>query len=74
MSKSTLPGKAKAVCSWPGMIYSIERDGVVIALALRMVNGTWSLVDKDTEARLSQAFFRTPKQAADAADKLGVWL
>lgn len=68
MTSRDVTNTIKPVCVARGSIYRLERDGHIVALALRLANGEWGLYDEN-EKRLSKVAFKTPKMAAEAAER-----
>ena len=69
MSERTeVPPPAKAV-RYDADVYRIQRDDEVLAFALRLSNGLWSLADVN-DRRIGRASYRTPKEAAQAFNDL----
>lgn len=67
-----MPDVAAAVCMSPGVAYRIERGGQVIAHALALGNGRWSLVDRHDALKLTVATFESPDAAAAYAERKGI--
>lgn len=67
--QAELPLPAKAV-RYDADVYRIQRDDdEVLAFALRLSNGLWSLADM-SDKRIGRASYRTPKEAARAFNDL----
>jgi hypothetical protein len=55
---------------YDGDVHRIQRDGeAVLAFAMRLSNGLWSLADVN-DRRIGRASYRTPKEVARAFDAL----
>lgn len=68
LSRVELLPAAKAV-RYDAIAYRIERDGVLVAMALQLGNGLWSLNDVD-EKKIGKRNYKSPKEVAAAFDAL----
>lgn len=68
LSRIGLLPAAKAV-RYDAIAYRIERDGALVAMALQLGNGLWSLNNTE-EQKIGKRNYKSPKEAAVAFDAL----